>query len=219
MLLRRAIRSHPPGGERFSGIAKRIVKNGGLRPAAADCPRPSRDQLLDRARNMRIMTVVGTRPEAIKMAPVIRRLAETPGVTSLVCVTGQHRQMLDQVLTLFAIEPDRDLDLMRDGQGLDLGDHRGAGTDGGSVYRTAAGPRAGARRHHNDVRGVPRRVLREGAGRARRSGTADGQRSFALAGGDEPAADHPSLPTCISHPPRQRGRIYSVKASTRPVSS
>jgi UDP-N-acetylglucosamine 2-epimerase len=68
--------------------------------------------------NMRIMTVIGTRPEAIKMAPVIRRLAAAPGVTSLVCVTAQHRQMLDQVLTLFAIEPDRDLNVMRDGQGL-----------------------------------------------------------------------------------------------------
>ncbi len=67
---------------------------------------------------MRIVTVFGTRPEAIKMAPIIRRLAAAQGVTSLVCVTAQHRQMLDQVLDLFAIRPDRDLDLMRDGQGL-----------------------------------------------------------------------------------------------------
>ncbi len=67
---------------------------------------------------MRIMTVIGTRPEAIKMAPVIRRLAAAPEVTSLVCVTAQHRQMLDQVLNLFAIQPDRDLNVMRDGQGL-----------------------------------------------------------------------------------------------------
>ncbi len=67
---------------------------------------------------MRVLTVFGTRPEAIKMAPVIRRLADAPGVTSLVCVTAQHRQMLDQVLDLFAIRPDRDLDLMRAGQGL-----------------------------------------------------------------------------------------------------
>ena len=64
------------------------------------------------------MTVIGTRPEAIKMAPVIRRLAAAPEVTSLVCVTAQHRQMLDQVLNLFAIQPDRDLNVMRDGQGL-----------------------------------------------------------------------------------------------------
>ena len=67
---------------------------------------------------MRILTVFGTRPEAIKMAPVLRRLADAPGVESLVCVTGQHRQMLDQVLDLFGIRPDLDLDLMRAGQGL-----------------------------------------------------------------------------------------------------
>lgn len=67
---------------------------------------------------MRILTVFGTRPEAIKMAPVVRRLSRMPGVQSLVCVTAQHRQMLDQVLELFAIRPDRDLDLMRTGQGL-----------------------------------------------------------------------------------------------------
>ena len=68
--------------------------------------------------NMRIMTVFGTRPEAIKMAPVIRRMAAAHDVTSLVCVTGQHRQMLDQVLSVFAIRPDRDLDVMQHGQGL-----------------------------------------------------------------------------------------------------
>lgn len=67
---------------------------------------------------MHILTVIGTRPEAIKMAPIIRRLAVTPGITSSVCATGQHRQMLDQVLQLFGITPDRDLDLMRAGQGL-----------------------------------------------------------------------------------------------------
>jgi UDP-N-acetylglucosamine 2-epimerase len=67
---------------------------------------------------MRILSVFGTRPEAIKMAPVIRRLAAIPGITPLVCVTAQHRQMLDQVLALFAIAPDLDLDVMREGQGL-----------------------------------------------------------------------------------------------------
>jgi UDP-N-acetylglucosamine 2-epimerase (non-hydrolysing) len=67
---------------------------------------------------MRLLAVFGTRPEAIKMAPVLRRLAATPGLIPLVCVTGQHRQMLDQVLELFAIRPDYDLDLMRAGQGL-----------------------------------------------------------------------------------------------------
>ena len=67
---------------------------------------------------MRILTVFGARPEAIKMAPVIRRLAATPGIQSLVCVTAQHRQMLDQVLELLGIAPDIDLDLMRAAQGL-----------------------------------------------------------------------------------------------------
>ena len=67
---------------------------------------------------MRILNVLGTRPEAIKMAPIVRCLAQTPGVESLVCVTGQHRRMLDQVLELFVIRPDRDLELMRAGQGL-----------------------------------------------------------------------------------------------------
>ena len=67
---------------------------------------------------MRVLTVFGTRPEAIKMAPVVRLLARTPGIEARVCVTGQHRQMLDQVLDLFAIAPDHDLDIMRAGQGL-----------------------------------------------------------------------------------------------------
>jgi len=69
-------------------------------------------------RKLRILSVFGTRPEAVKMAPVVRQLARTPGVESLVCVTAQHRQMLDQVLGLFEIEPDMDLDLMREDQSL-----------------------------------------------------------------------------------------------------
>jgi UDP-N-acetylglucosamine 2-epimerase (non-hydrolysing) len=67
---------------------------------------------------LRVLSVLGTRPEAIKLAPVITRLAQTPGVVSLVCATAQHRQMLDQVLSLFEIAPDYDLDLMRPGQDL-----------------------------------------------------------------------------------------------------
>ena len=67
---------------------------------------------------MKILTVFGTRPEAIKMAPVVKALSQTPGVDSQVCVTAQHRQMLDQVLELFEIKPDYDLDLMRPGQDL-----------------------------------------------------------------------------------------------------
>lgn len=67
---------------------------------------------------LRILSVFGTRPEAVKMAPVVKGLAQTPGIDSRVCVTAQHRQMLDQVLDLFAIRPDYDLDLMRDDQTL-----------------------------------------------------------------------------------------------------
>lgn len=67
---------------------------------------------------MRVLSVLGTRPEAVKMAPVIARLKATDGVTSQVCVTAQHRQMLDQVLQLFHIEPDFDLDLMKPDQSL-----------------------------------------------------------------------------------------------------
>jgi UDP-N-acetylglucosamine 2-epimerase (non-hydrolysing) len=66
-----------------------------------------------------VLSVVGTRPEAIKMAPVIGELGRHPErVRSIVCVTGQHRQMLDQVLELFAIRPDYDLNLMQPDQTL-----------------------------------------------------------------------------------------------------
>jgi UDP-N-acetylglucosamine 2-epimerase (non-hydrolysing) len=67
---------------------------------------------------LRILSVFGTRPEAVKMAPVVQQLKRTPGIESFVCVTAQHRQMLDQVLDLFAISPDVDLDLMREDQSL-----------------------------------------------------------------------------------------------------
>ena len=67
---------------------------------------------------LKILSVFGTRPEAIKIAPIVRLLKETPEVESRVCVTAQHRQMLDQVLELFEIKPDYDLDLMRDNQSL-----------------------------------------------------------------------------------------------------
>jgi UDP-N-acetylglucosamine 2-epimerase (non-hydrolysing) len=69
-------------------------------------------------RNLKILSVFGTRPEAVKMAPIVKLLAQTAGVESCVCVTAQHRQMLDQVLNLFEIQPDYDLDLMRDDQSL-----------------------------------------------------------------------------------------------------
>ncbi|KGA35132.1 MULTISPECIES: non-hydrolyzing UDP-N-acetylglucosamine 2-epimerase [Pectobacterium] len=67
---------------------------------------------------MKVLTVFGTRPEAIKMAPLVHALAQDGAFESRVCVTAQHREMLDQVLRLFDITPDYDLDIMRPGQGL-----------------------------------------------------------------------------------------------------
>ena len=68
--------------------------------------------------NPKVLTVFGTRPEAIKMASVVRALANSPGIDVKVCVTAQHREMLDQVLNLFSIKPDFDLNLMTPGQDL-----------------------------------------------------------------------------------------------------
>ena len=66
----------------------------------------------------RVLVVFGTRPEAIKMAPVVKSLRDASGIEPVVCVTGQHREMLDQALQLFGIEPDFDLDIMRPNQDL-----------------------------------------------------------------------------------------------------
>ena len=66
----------------------------------------------------KILTVFGTRPEAIKLAPVIRALEDAPEFRSVVCVTGQHRQILDQMLGFFGLHADHDLDVMRPDQTL-----------------------------------------------------------------------------------------------------
>ena len=68
--------------------------------------------------SMRVLSVFGTRPEAIKMAPVVKALRNDDGFASKVCVTAQHRQMLDQVLSVFDIAPEYDLDLMKPNQSL-----------------------------------------------------------------------------------------------------
>jgi UDP-N-acetylglucosamine 2-epimerase (non-hydrolysing) len=67
---------------------------------------------------LRVLSIFGTRPEAVKMAPVVQALAAHPQIESRVCVTAQHREMLDQVLDLFQIQPDYDLNLMRPDQTL-----------------------------------------------------------------------------------------------------
>ena len=69
---------------------------------------------------MKVLVVFGTRPEAIKMCPLVLALSHDPAVDVRVCVTGQHREMLDQVLNIFKVKPDHDLSIMRPGQTLGL---------------------------------------------------------------------------------------------------
>lgn len=66
----------------------------------------------------KVLSIFGTRPEAIKMAPVVKALEANPDIQSIVCVTAQHREMLDKVLDLFEIVPDYDLDIMKSNQSL-----------------------------------------------------------------------------------------------------
>lgn len=67
---------------------------------------------------IKVMTIFGTRPEAIKMAPLVKELDNRKEIESIVCVTAQHREMLDQVLKTFDIKPDYDLNIMKQGQSL-----------------------------------------------------------------------------------------------------
>ena len=69
---------------------------------------------------MKVMSVFGTRPEAIKMAPLVRALQDDPAIESVLCVTAQHRQMLDQVLDLFELTPDHDLNIMQPNQTISM---------------------------------------------------------------------------------------------------
>ncbi len=69
-------------------------------------------------KKIKVMTIFGTRPEAIKMAPLVKELERNENIESIVCVTAQHRQMLDQVLEIFDIKPDYDLNIMKDRQTL-----------------------------------------------------------------------------------------------------
>ena len=66
----------------------------------------------------KVMLVFGTRPEAIKMCPLVLELKRRPAFETIVCVTGQHRQMLDQILECFHVEPNYDLCIMREKQTL-----------------------------------------------------------------------------------------------------
>ena len=69
-------------------------------------------------KRLRVMTIFGTRPEAVKMAPLVAELSRRPGIESLCCVTAQHREMLDAVLRIFRLRPDYDLDVMEPRQTL-----------------------------------------------------------------------------------------------------
>ena len=69
---------------------------------------------------MKVMTVFGTRPEAIKMAPLVKALEKQPGIECVLCVTAQHREMLDQVLELFDLTPKYDLNIMKANQSVSL---------------------------------------------------------------------------------------------------
>ena len=69
-------------------------------------------------KKMKVMSIFGTRPEAIKMAPLVKELESRKEIKSIVCVTAQHREMLDQVLETFDIKPDYDLNIMKQGQTL-----------------------------------------------------------------------------------------------------
>lgn len=66
----------------------------------------------------KVMLVFGTRPEAIKMCPLVNELKTRENIETIVCVTGQHRQMLDQVLETFSVVPDYDLSIMKERQTL-----------------------------------------------------------------------------------------------------
>ena len=70
-------------------------------------------------KKLKIMPIFGTRPDAVKMAPLVRELERHPEIKPVVCVTAQHRQMLDQVLDIFRIKPDIDLDIMLQKQTLE----------------------------------------------------------------------------------------------------
>ena len=69
-------------------------------------------------KTIKVMTVFGTRPEAIKMAPLIHALEQAPDLESVVCVTAQHREMLDQVMEIFRLKADYDLNIMQPRQTL-----------------------------------------------------------------------------------------------------
>jgi UDP-N-acetylglucosamine 2-epimerase (non-hydrolysing) len=110
-----------PAGEQASPVGS-LMRAGAMRDRRAlGTPAEWPGRQLGRrfgVPGMRVLSIFGTRPEAIKVAPVIDELQRAEDVVSRVCVTGQHREMLDQVLDLFGIVPDYDLNLMQENQSL-----------------------------------------------------------------------------------------------------
>lgn len=99
----------------------------------------------------KVMTIFGTRPEAIKMAPLVLELQQYEDIESIVTVTAQHRQMLDQVLDIFGIQPHYDLNIMKERQTLvDITTRALAGLDD-VMKKSKARHRARPRRHDNDI--------------------------------------------------------------------
>src|SRR5215469_1155227 len=143
---------------------------------------------------MKVLLVFGTRPEAIKLAPVIRELNARPEFDCKICVTGQHREMLAQVLQLFNLQPDWDLELMRPDQ--DLAYITGAALSGVSEIL------AGFRPNRVIVQGVGR-ILSSNPGGACRSRSTHREHLFAMAGGNKTVGWSRTSPICIS--PRRRG--------------
>jgi UDP-N-acetylglucosamine 2-epimerase len=83
----------------------------------------------------KVMLVFGTRPEAIKMCPLVNELKSRSELETIVCVTGQHRQMLDQVLEAFSVKPDYDLSIMKERpEGIKAGTLKLVGTEEETIY-------------------------------------------------------------------------------------
>lgn len=143
----------------------------------------------------KILLAFGTRPEAIKMAPLVKEFRRRPDkFETVICITGQHRQMLDQVLRLFDIRPDYDLDIMRQGQ--DLYDVTARILTGmrGVLEEVRPNVVLVHGRHHLLHSCRPRRILPANPGGSRGGGTAYARHLQPLAGRDEPTA-HRALAT------------------------
>ena len=116
---------------------------------------------------LKVMSVFGTRPEAIKMAPLVKALQASEQIESIVCLTGQHREMLDSVMQIFRLTGDYDLHIMEKRQTLStITTKTLLGMDERAGHRQAR-PRARPRRYVHDVRRGAGRVLPSGEGRPR----------------------------------------------------